>query len=450
MTRTIYLILLITLWVCGLTITAVNARRVVAYKKGNNDLPNTRKYRRRLHRRLGMMGDGRDENLGIGTALPRTDSPLEDPTLAPSSDIGRSAGGVSASDRTQAPVDPALNASACMDNPQSYEVNVDLQINFTEGILAACAENEEDQITAAITSAMNDAFPTTVPDWNGQAVFGPFAFDIAQEINNTDPFAGRTRRFLRSVAGPVDAVERSLQQGGNCPDRSVDCAADYCRWGCLSASTTNCATSSLINWANLADDVRKRLVRLGFDCLGIPDELDVIVILGDGATNNGGSPASLGRDANAVLTNSQPHGRTENDSPFKIFTLKSHLGFTFVTGQGNAPTDADVEALVEETKKFFTGVFSNYDEMNFVLFNMEQLKSSYGANKTSDKFELDFIAEVVMQRTTEKTLREMAKKMSGANYNEYIENYVRNSEPFQRNQFYKTNSVFFKAVGSGS
>jgi hypothetical protein len=135
-----------------------------------------------------------------------------------------------------------FDPDACTDNPQDYNVNIDLQSQFDEDGIATCAGDEEEQIAAAISAAMNEAFPTTVSDWDGQAFFGVFGFDSNQEVNNLGSLRRKQRRRLGSSLLPpinlvVDDTGRSLQES-SCPSRGdFECTADFCRWGCLTAKT---------------------------------------------------------------------------------------------------------------------------------------------------------------------------------------------------------------------
>lgn len=135
-----------------------------------------------------------------------------------------------------------------------------------DGHLASIAQN--------IQSALNDNFAATVKDWHGKAIFGEFVMDPNQMVDNLDN-AGLLRRRLRGTNTDV----RSLQ-GGLCPSRSVDCSSDACLWGCLEVATTDCGNprSSTTSWPiSLAGDVQNRLASMGRSCLGISDQLRVVV-----------------------------------------------------------------------------------------------------------------------------------------------------------------------------
>jgi len=253
----------------------------------------------------------------------------------------------------------------CQENPQDYNVNIDVQIEYPDDEFAACDDEAQDSnINAVISDALNAAFPTTVSDWDGDALFGDFVFDGDQEVNNVDPFGGfRRKRYLRVFTRPsqIDDKRRRRLQEGTCPSRAdVECTTDYCRWGCVTAATTDCGTSSLVNWPNLAEDIRAELAALGYDCLGIPDQLQVVLLVDDpeapGAARSFSSNSladnpegekvdendnendnenpdenvndNVNEDPNALLVNSEAEqDEAVNDATTATFSINSELDF---------------------------------------------------------------------------------------------------------------------------
>lgn len=181
---------------------------------------------------------------------------------------------------------------SCTQNPLDYNVNIDIQITFLDNEFAVCdSPAQYEAINTNIQQALNENFATTVTDWQGTATFGSFIFDESQEVNN--------------VEGNDDVIfqDDTVQDDDNnlptlCPSRAaVGCGApDYCRWGCVNASTTNCGNppSTTDGWTALEEDIRARLAGLGFDCLGLPDQLQVVLVTDAPATQT---------NANAPLAN---------------------------------------------------------------------------------------------------------------------------------------------------
>ena len=137
-----------------------------------------------------------------------------------------------------------------------FTIGLDVQIRFVEeGIFAGCMFDEEENIVSTIQTAIWEASYT---DWE----LAEFNFDIDEEVNNANPFA-----FMH------------LQEAA-CPPRTIECdeeTSDYCRWGCFTGLLSSCEGSP-DDWADsLAEDIRGKLIELGYDCLGLPDELYVYV-----------------------------------------------------------------------------------------------------------------------------------------------------------------------------
>jgi hypothetical protein len=166
------------------------------------------------------------------------------------------------------------------------DLNVDVQIQFPKDMFVPCeSETEDNSIRVQIQEALQQNFATTVNDWKGTAVFGEFLFDRTQAKDNSPLGGVRRARTLRATGHDSqrtnNEVHRFLQEA-SCPARTVDCSAtvaDYCRWGCVGVDATDCGSvaSSTKSWALLAKDVKSRLAGLGFQCLGLADQLNVVV-----------------------------------------------------------------------------------------------------------------------------------------------------------------------------
>ena len=380
----------------------------------------------------------------LPTAAPTTRQPTTNiPSLSPTT---ATPGTTTNAPTTSTPTTVAPTSCEAAD----YNVNLDLQIQYVDDEFAACVDDEDNQIALAISNALNAGFPTVVTNWDGTAEFGEFVFDIDQEVDNVGNPFGRRGLVLRA------ATPRGLQiGGGECPERSLECTADVadrCRWGCVTAATTNCAEEALFDqWPNLAANVlQAALVTLGFDCLGIADELNVELIV-----DTTPLPAATSRSGNfdaftADMYRTADNKEEKTDVSTINFSVQSIIFFTFFDGEGQEPTPAEMDALVEETKKFFTNVFENDPSFakDFIEFQMTDLVPKYNDEEASDQFELDFKSTVVLKDTVADTItssKQVAEVMGESDYKEYITDYVWSSEPFNRNEFYNTLAVQFDA-----
>lgn len=377
------------------------------------------------------------------TLLPTTMAPTVAPTLVPT---------------TRAPITevPTMAYSfenTCQDNPINYEVMVDVQISFPNQEFAACDSAEQEaKINRVIARTLNIAFPSTVSDWDGDAYFGDFLFVDDQEVNNADPFGDlRQRRgLLRANAKPkTPQGRRGLQQKCTCSTRSEDCSNDYCRWGCLEAATTDCGTSALTNWANLADDVQKALAQLGYDCLGVPDELVVIVKVGDEEKTRSGKdlveeeeavvktfhedtpsiPSLPSVDPNSILNDLQVDPNSilndlqdaadEVAADGKAIAINSKLVIEFSEGRGSPFTDEQTTALLTMAKAFFSEILLQSEFGNeFLDFDVTGLTSDYDA--ATETLTFTFTSVVDLSPDTIQTARTLATAMSNGDYEHYI------------------------------
>jgi hypothetical protein len=77
----------------------------------------------------------------------------------------------------------------CMDNPRDYQVGIDIQPTFSDGVFLACQEAENAFILITIQDTLNANFKMyqieSLIDWAGTANFGPFQIDPAQTVDNT-------------------------------------------------------------------------------------------------------------------------------------------------------------------------------------------------------------------------------------------------------------------------
>lgn len=375
-------------------------------------------------------------------------------------------------------------------------MNVDVQIQFFEDSFAACLESEETTIATMIQAALNDNFATTVADWQGAASFGTFSLDLDQEVNNVGPFARRKlQKRLTSTAGSLAQLAsppRNLQTA-TCPSSRafVDCTADYCRWGCVTASTTNCGTPSLANWGNLAQGVRTRLAALGYGCLGLADQLEVVVVVDDPAARRfapievpKAAPAAPIKLLNHLVKGNPTKGVANNvtgtatatarairtggpihsidlasfdastvtaDESIETLPVASRLVFTFFPGKGRQPTTTEIDALVQATKAYFSQVFRNHPQFStaFSDFTMTKITPIYSPQTNPDQFAMEFLALVLVDKASNtQTGNRALKVMSNSSWKDYIRKYVSQSAsgPVQWNEFYETSVVHFKGA----
>jgi len=339
---------------------------------------------------------------------------------------------------------PGTNFPDCTDNPAEYTVLVDIQINFVDDEFAACdgGEDQESCINTNIAATLNEVFPTTVPDWEGTADFAGFVFDPAQEVLNR-------RRLAEASSG---TTARFLQEG-ECPTRNVDCGADYCRWGCIQVATTDCGTSALTNWVNLGEDLRAKLATLGYDCLGIADELGVVVLVDDANTGSVSRDNILfsrtRKDPNAILEGSSGDD-AEDDATVRTLSVRGDLTFHFVDGTAKEPTDEEISSLEEKTTEFFSDNLKIDPKFSkhFLQFELEDVSYRYirGEDDDRDVFEMTFLGQTQLDLASRQNHRDAAEAMASFDFDEYIASYVWNSEPFERSQFYETTSVKFVSM----
>jgi hypothetical protein len=202
-------------------------------------------------------------------------------------------------------------------------------------------------------------------------------------------------------------------------------------------------------WPNLAANVQAALTTLGFDCLGITDELNVELVvdttpLPAATTRSGNFDALAAESLRTANTNEE---KADNAATVE-FSVQSILFFTFFDGEGQEPTSTEINALIEETKQFFTDVFEKDPTFakDFIEFHITDVVSKYNDKEASDRFEMNYKSTVVLKNTAEGTItssKQVAKVMGDSDYNEYITNYVWLSKPFKRNEFYNTHAVEF-------
>jgi len=362
---------------------------------------------------------------------------------------------------TAAPT-PALT---CTENPRDYPVNIDLQIDFA-GAPSDCSSDEDNAIAASIQEALNSNFATTVPDWDGDAFWGPFVFDSTQEARS----GGDERRWLMFNGG---FLPRRMLQQGTCSERFVDCEGDTCRWGCLTASTTDCGTSSITNWGSLDEDVRDSLVGLGFSCLGDPEQLEVILVVEDpeaetrsGVDHFEVKPKAASLDLNEKLLQSEGGaGATVADRVARVVHVESRLKARFFAGDERNPTQADISGLIPQIAAFLMDqmkkdplfvVAGDSSSGVSVVSRVEVEMSDAGhkvylrdADTNTDTFELDLAIYVNLTTDSQLTVPEVAKAMTKYDMNRFIRYYAWKSEPYKQNQFYHTQWVRFVTKKGG-
>ncbi|CAB9509524.1 mucin 5B, oligomeric mucus gel-forming [Seminavis robusta] len=355
------------------------------------------------------------------------------------------------------PVTPSpTRAPTCDDNPMDYNVLIDLQIQYPNDQAVECTSEQDSAISISIANALNDNFPTTVPDWDGDAYFSDFVFDPAQQVDNV----ARRRLLTATSSRMLPSGGRILQQG-TCSSRDgIGCSGDRCRWGCLPAATTDCGVSALTNWWLLGEDIKASLGALGYPCLGDPALLDVILIVEDPelATGRAFRPdeedvPSVKKNPNEMLLHSQQcqdeADEAQADTPSRTIRVKSELDFEFFNGTAAAPSNEELVGLKCVIKLFFAEEFqkSNPDFVGFdVATPSHKFKRDHGAN--TDTFEYDFIAVVDLLKASKLTPKHIAETMAMKDFDKFIQNYVWNAPPFERNEFYDTQWVRFTAKGA--
>lgn len=127
-------------------------------------------------------------------------------------------------------------------------------------------------------------------------------------------------------------------------------------------------------------------------------------------------------------------------------SFSAQLDITFFEGQGKAPTDLEIEALIHETELFFSDLFLSVPPTNSVFesFSITNVVPTYNEEEDADHFQVIFDATLVVAAGSSITMDTVANVVDQANYDEYISDYVWMSEPFRRNEFYQTHSVSFK------
>jgi hypothetical protein len=194
----------------------------------------------------------------------------------------------------------------------------------------------------------------------------------------------------------------------------------------------------------LGEDIRNRLNTLGFDCLGIPEQLEVIVLVDDPESSEAPLATSrIGSDANAILTNSEATPDTEDDSTTKMLAVKVKFEMSFFEGKSQEPTQDEVDGLIRETRAYFIEQFStNPDYADaFISFSMKNIAHTYDESNDKDQFELDFLAGVEMLKTSRRTAYQASEIMSHMDVNEYISDYIWKAPPLERSEFYQTHFV---------
>lgn len=173
---------------------------------------------------------------------------------------------------------PVVHNWTCHDNLLDYTVRLDIQLGFGDkNVISVCGSEEEADIATSVTGALHGAFRSRVPNWSGDAFFGNFGLDTSQQVNVR-------KKQLRQ------RTEKSFLSGDTalsykCPQRDIDCHTDFCLWGCLKVSTSDCGISSLVNWIRLEHDVKSSLRKLGIKCLGISSALEINLTIDDASNS---------------------------------------------------------------------------------------------------------------------------------------------------------------------
>lgn len=295
-------------------------------------------------------------------------------------------------------------------------------------------------MNANIQAALNENFAATVPDWNGDVQFGAFQFDPEQEVNNVD---GRRKLTI---------IGRRLQEG-TCPPRIDECDADFCRWGCLVASTTDCGTSALTNWIRLEEVVRERLLGLNFPCLGT-DELQVILVVEDPEASRTVQASLKDSKASNEILLADQEAEAVDDRSGRVIEFSSELDFHFFEDPLEPPSSGDINGLVREVKAFFNDKIRTdprFDE-DFIVYDMANISHQYlrDGDANADIFKLQFVSKITLKQESTQQARETATAMAHLDFNEFIGDYAWKSTPLGLNPFQRTEKVLFSAKGTGN
>lgn len=355
----------------------------------------------------------------------------EDVTKSTSKSSGKSS-------TTSAATNKYAADGSCASNAVEYPVSVDLQIT---GATAACSADETTNMNAAIESELNGAFHTTVPDWDGQVSFGEVSFAGA-------------RRQLAALRGAHKAVQRQL---ASCSGRTIECTADSCLWGCVVATSTDCGTSSLTNWANLAENVQAAVSGLGYACLGSDVQANIVV---DDPEGKGDLPVvaekeksmvevaeevveqeSTAQGFDAILA-SFAEDETVTDAPSRGLQIKSEFIFTFFEGTGRMPTEEEIKLADVASIAYFKQQFRANADFGSVFQTMtiSEPVPKYNPNNP-DEFILRCLITVAVNENAPVSAQEAAQIIADSDFPALIDQYLRVTS---ESQFFETFKVFFK------
>lgn len=349
-----------------------------------------------------------------------TESPTADLTLSP----------------TEAEEEPEVDGD-CQDNPNSYDVMVDLQIDFQDQQVETCTPTEEQAIADAISDAMNVAFPTRVKTWDGTAEFGIFDFEHEQFYDDISEIAGaRQLRGRMLEAAKRLAAKRGLSSVFTCPLRGdLDCPNGYCMWGCVEAATRLCGDDdSTEDWVDMGEDIKDTLIALaengGYDCLGQLGHLDVLVTLVPGETQAPSTPPTSAPTEEIITRTFATPTASPTEVPLPAFAdigevvpITTQLKVKYFKGQGGDLTGhTNVELqLMEELAQFIESIIWPKEEYkNFNGMNEGSLEHSWDEN--SRTLTLKFSTNIYFTSLDGETDHNLAKVIThDGNFHKFIQ-----------------------------
>ncbi|CAB9498532.1 expressed unknown protein [Seminavis robusta] len=334
---------------------------------------------------------------------------------------------------------------ACTDHVVVYNVAVDIQMEYPGGTKEDCSTGEQENIDAAIATALNGNFVTTVPDWDGVVGFGPITFDSSQAVDNTA--GGRQRRTQESRM-----LESACKQ-----TRGIDCLGDYCSWGCLLAPSTSCNINALTNWANLADDIKVALLALNYNCLGMQNKLGVNLLVNDGTGSV--TPGEridadklldglgINRLSGSNLDSTTTTGSEEIDlTDCKDLKINAQFTVDFFGGTGRSPSADDLASLMANTRNYVRDLLDSINEFKDLVCDV-QLNHPIPDYDTAnaDSLKVHVTINSWVKNSSRGTTSQALQKIAGSGWDTYVADYARNvGDEF--NEFANTFKIHFRGV----
>ena len=185
----------------------------------------------------------------------------------------------------------------------------------------------------------------------------------------------------------------------------------------------------------------------------------------------GTAPPIIPREA--TIADNQIPTTLDSKSISALNFVKFHsiLEIGFFRGHGKEPTPEEVEALMTETKEYFTNLFSSDPRIQrqFKSFRVTDITPMYNSGVStntgaetgreeinenkSDYFRVEFESQVELLTATTSnegaatiTVDTIKEVVDGADYDIFISDYIWKSPPYKRNEFYETHEVTFTGL----